>query len=259
MDERVFRDRRDAGRVLAGLLDHYRGQPDVVVLGLPRGGVPVGYEVARALGAPLDIFLVRKLGVPGQAELAVGAIASGGVVVLNDDVVRGLGISPEVVRQVAEQEGRELLRRERAYRDGRPMPELTGKTVIAVDDGLAIGARARPSRRAPAATGPHRGRGAGRSGVHLPRAGPARRRGGLRPPAADDLGGPAQRKWVRPALADSVEELLHEVGEKGFLLSFAHAPRAADTLRSARLERAIGVIYRPQTERQSHYFRAPGR
>src|SRR6195256_7003789 len=116
----LFRDRRDAGRVLAGLLDHYRGQPDVVVLGLPRGGVPVAYEVAMALGAPLDVFLVRKLGVPGREELAMGAIASGGVVVVNDDVVRGLSIRPEVVQQVVEQEGRELARRERVYRDGRP-------------------------------------------------------------------------------------------------------------------------------------------
>jgi erythromycin esterase-like protein/predicted phosphoribosyltransferase len=139
MPDRVFRDRRDAGRVLAGLLDHYRDQPNVVVLGLPRGGVPVAFEVARALDAPLDVFVVRKLGAPGHEELAMGAIASGGVAVLNDDVVRGLGITPEVIQRVAEQEGRELLRREQAYRDGRPMPELADKTVILVDDGLATG------------------------------------------------------------------------------------------------------------------------
>ncbi|MHA6797594.1 erythromycin esterase family protein (plasmid) [Pseudonocardia bannensis] len=139
MSDRLFQDRRDAGRTLAGLLDHYRGREDVVVLGLPRGGVPVAYEVARALGAPLDVFVVRKLGVPGHEEVAMGAIASGGVVVINDDVVRGLGITPEVIQRVAEQEGRELLRREQAYRDGRPMPELTDKTVILVDDGLATG------------------------------------------------------------------------------------------------------------------------
>jgi predicted phosphoribosyltransferase len=114
MSDRLFHDRRDAGRVLAGLLDHYRGRPDVVVLALPRGGVPVGYEVARALGAPLDVFVVRKLGVPEREELAMGAIATGGVVVLNDDVIRGLNISPEVIRRVAEREGQELLRRERA-------------------------------------------------------------------------------------------------------------------------------------------------
>jgi erythromycin esterase-like protein/predicted phosphoribosyltransferase len=148
MSDRVFRDRRDAGQVLAGLLDHYRGQPGVLVLGLPRGGVPVAYEVAMALGAPLDVFLVRKLGVPGREELAMGAIASGGVIVLNDDVVRGLGITPDVIRRVAEQEGRELLRREQAYREGRPPPEVAGKTVILVDDGLATGASMRAAIQA---------------------------------------------------------------------------------------------------------------
>jgi erythromycin esterase-like protein/predicted phosphoribosyltransferase len=139
MSERVFRDRRDAGRVLAGLLQHYRGRDDVVVLGLPRGGVPVAYEVATALDAPLDVFVVRKLGVPGHEELAMGAIASGGVTVLNEDLVIGLGITSDVIREAAEREGRELARREQAYREGRPMPELSGKTVILVDDGLATG------------------------------------------------------------------------------------------------------------------------
>src|SRR2546422_5796274 len=136
---RLFSDRREAGRVLAELLGHYRGRKDVVVLALPRGGVPVAYEVAAPLGAPLDVFLVRKLGFPGHEELAMGAIASGGVVVLNDDVVRGLGIPAEVVQRVAESEGRELERRERAYREGRPSPDLTGRVVILVDDGLATG------------------------------------------------------------------------------------------------------------------------
>jgi erythromycin esterase-like protein/predicted phosphoribosyltransferase len=145
---RVFRDRRDAGRVLAGLLDRYRGNPDVVVLGLPRGGVPVAYEVATELGAPLDVFVVRKLGVPGREEVAMGAIASGGVLVMNDDVVRGLGIEPEVVQRVAEQEGRELIRREQAYRDGRPGPDLAGRIVIVVDDGLATGASMRAAVQA---------------------------------------------------------------------------------------------------------------
>jgi erythromycin esterase-like protein/predicted phosphoribosyltransferase len=148
MPDRLFADRRDAGRVLAGLLVHYAGRPDVIVLGLPRGGVPVAYEVANALGAPLDVFLVRKLGVPGQEEVAMGAIASGGVVVLNDDVVRGLRIGPEVIGQAAEREGRELLRREQAYRQGRPEPQLTGKTVIVVDDGLATGASMRAAIQA---------------------------------------------------------------------------------------------------------------
>jgi predicted phosphoribosyltransferase len=143
MADRVFRDRRDAGRVLASLLDRYRSNPDVVVLGLPRGGVPVAYEVAKAMDAALDVFGVRKLGVPGREELAMGAIASGGVLVLNDDVIRALGIPADIVRRVAEQEGRELLRRERAYRAGRPPPEVAGKVVIVVDDGLATGASMR--------------------------------------------------------------------------------------------------------------------
>jgi len=139
MPDRLFRDRRDAGRVLARLLEPYRDRDDVVVLALPRGGVPVAYEVATALGAPLDVLLVRKLGVPGQEELAMGAIASGGIVVVNDDVVRDLGIRPEVVQSVAEQEGQELLRREHAYREGRPPTDVAGKVVILVDDGLATG------------------------------------------------------------------------------------------------------------------------
>jgi predicted phosphoribosyltransferase len=143
MADRVFRDRRDAGRMVAGLLHEYRNRPDVVVLGVPRGGVPVAYEVARALEAPLDVFVVRKLGVPWRPELAMGAIASGGVVVINDDVVRGLHIEPAVVQRAAEREGRELLRREQAYRDGRQMPELAGKTAILVDDGLATGSSMR--------------------------------------------------------------------------------------------------------------------
>jgi erythromycin esterase-like protein/predicted phosphoribosyltransferase len=148
VSDRLFRDRRDAGRVLAGLLEHYRRRSDVVVLGLARGGVPVAYEIARALGAPLDVFVVRKLGAPGREELAMGAIASGGVVVINDDLVRGLRISPEVIQRVAEQEGRELLRREQAYRGGRPMPDLAGKTVIVVDDGLATGSSMRAAIQA---------------------------------------------------------------------------------------------------------------
>ena len=109
------------------------------MLALPRGGVPVGYEVARALGAPLDVFLVRKLGAPGHEELAMGAIASGGVVVLNDDVIRGLGVRPEDIQRVAEKEYRELLRREQLYREGRPPPDIAGKVVVVVDDGLATG------------------------------------------------------------------------------------------------------------------------
>jgi erythromycin esterase-like protein/predicted phosphoribosyltransferase len=139
MSERVFRDRRDAGRVLAGFLEHYRGRDDVIVLGLPRGGVPVAYEVATALDAPLDVFVVRKLGTPEHEELAMGAIASGGVTALNEDIVSGLEITSDVIREAAEREGRELARREQAYRAGRPMPELSGKTIVLVDDGLATG------------------------------------------------------------------------------------------------------------------------
>ncbi len=137
---RVFRDRSEAGLVLADLLGAYRDRPDVIVLGLARGGVPVAWEVAAALHAPLDAFIVRKLGVPGHEEFAFGALASGGRVVVNDDVVRGLRINPQDLRAVAEREGRELIRREAAYRDGRPPVEVTGRTVILVDDGLATGA-----------------------------------------------------------------------------------------------------------------------
>src|SRR3954451_570216 len=143
MTEMRFRDRREAGRVIAGLLERYRGRDDVVVLALPRGGVPVAYEVATAMGAPLDVYLVRKLGVPGHEELAMGAIASGGTVVLNDDVVRGLGITPEVIQRVADTEERELHRRERAYRGDRPPVDVAGKTVIVIDDGLATGSSMR--------------------------------------------------------------------------------------------------------------------
>jgi len=139
----LFQDRIDAGQHLAGKLKRYAGRDDVLVLALPRGGVPVAYEVARELGVPLDVFLVRKLGVPGQEELAMGAIASGGVRVLNEEVVRGLGISHEVIDAVTEKEKRELQRRERAYRADRPMPDVTDRIVILIDDGLATGSTMR--------------------------------------------------------------------------------------------------------------------
>jgi len=129
----LFRDRADAGRYLAEALGAYAGRPDVQVLALPRGGVPVAFEVARALGASLDVFLVRKLGVPGHRELAMGAVASGGVRVLNDDVVRGLQIPARVVDAVAERELEELARRQRAYRDDRPPPMVRGRAAILVD------------------------------------------------------------------------------------------------------------------------------
>src|SRR5262245_61859923 len=116
----LYLDRFDAGRQLAAKLQRYAGRDDVVVLALPRGGVPVGYEVATALGAPLDVFLVRKLGAPGHEEFAMGAIATGGVRVLNEEAIQGLGITPEAIEEAAQREGRELERREREYRGGRP-------------------------------------------------------------------------------------------------------------------------------------------
>src|SRR5690242_7140667 len=139
----LFHARADAGRELAAKLRRYAGRDDVVVLGLPRGGVPVAYEVARALGAPLDVFLVRKLGVPGYEELAMGAVATGGVRVLNDQIVQRLGIPQYIIDAVPAREQQELARRERLYRGGRPPPDVRGKTVILVDDGLATGATMR--------------------------------------------------------------------------------------------------------------------
>jgi putative phosphoribosyl transferase len=142
-DRRPFADRRDAGRALAGELRAYAGRPDVLVLALPRGGVPVGFEIAEALGVPLDLFLVRKLGTPGHEELAMGAIASGGVRVLNDDVVQWYGIPEPVIDAVAAREQRELERREVAYREGRVPAPITGRVVALVDDGLATGSTMR--------------------------------------------------------------------------------------------------------------------
>jgi len=135
-----FRDRHDAGRHLAAKLKRYAARDDVIVLALPRGGVPVGYEVARALDAPLDVFLVRKLGLPGHEELAIGAIASGGVRVHNEDAIRAFGVSQEEIDQVVARERQEMSRRERAYRGDRPPPDLRDRIVILVDDGLATGA-----------------------------------------------------------------------------------------------------------------------
>lgn len=137
---RPFRNRREAGRLLAARLSAFARRRDVIVLALPRGGVPVAYEVAIALAVPLDVFTVRKLGVPGHEELAMGAIASGGTYLLNSDVIEALGISRAEVLAVAERERRELERREHLYRDGHPAPNLEGKTVILIDDGLATGA-----------------------------------------------------------------------------------------------------------------------
>lgn len=133
-----YEDRREAGRVLADALAHYRGRPDLLVLALPRGGVPVAYEVARALKAPLDVFVVRKLGFPGHEEYAMGAIASGGVRVMNP--MPGMSVTPEEVAAAVAREQPELQRRERLYRGQAPAPELRGRSVIVVDDGLATGA-----------------------------------------------------------------------------------------------------------------------
>jgi predicted phosphoribosyltransferase len=151
-----FRDRREAGGRLAAHLAAYAGRPDVVVLALPRGGVPVASEVARALGAPLDVFLVRKLGVPFHRELAMGAIASGGVRVLNTAILEALGIPVEAVDAVAREEEAELARREREYRGDRAAPDVRGKVVILVDDGLATGATMRAAATALRRLGPAR-------------------------------------------------------------------------------------------------------
>jgi predicted phosphoribosyltransferase len=150
-----FRGREEAGRRLGEALSEFAGR-NTLVLALPRGGVPVGYEVARALGAPLDIFLVRKLGVPGHEELAMGAIATGGVRVLNDEVVHALRVPGAVIDRVALVEQRELERREREYRGDRPEPDVRGRTVILVDDGLATGSTMRAAARALRAQHPMR-------------------------------------------------------------------------------------------------------
>ena len=138
-----FRDRVDAGRVLARGLEEFRDKPDVLVLALPRGGVPVGFEVARELGAPLDVFVVRKLGMPGHEEYAIGAIATGGVRIINEEAIRAFGVTNAEIEAVTAEERVELERRERRYRDGRPFPDIAGKTVILVDDGLATGSTMR--------------------------------------------------------------------------------------------------------------------
>jgi putative phosphoribosyl transferase len=155
-ERRAYRNRRDAGVELATHLNQLRNCSDVVVLALPRGGVPVAYEVARALGAPLDVFLVRKLGLPGHPELAMGAIASGGVRVLNDDVVSWYRVSEASIEHVARIEQAELQRREHAYRNGREPIELEGRVVLLVDDGLATGSTMKAAVAAVRAHAPSR-------------------------------------------------------------------------------------------------------
>ena len=144
----AFHDRIEAGKQLSAMLGAYAHRPGILVLGLPRGGVPVAFEVASALSAPLDIIVVRKLGVPYEKELAMGAIALGGVRVLNEDVVSGMRIPPDVVDAVTAEEQRELNRRERLYRGDRPQPGIRGRTVILVDDGIATGATIRAAIKA---------------------------------------------------------------------------------------------------------------
>ena len=152
----AFRDRADAGLALAAGLTHLAGEDGLLVLALPRGGVPVAAEVARALGAPLDVFLARKLGVPSRPELAMGAVAAGGVRVLHQSVIDALAIPPDVIDAVATREGGELSRREQAYRAGRPPPDIAGRTVVVVDDGLATGATMRAAVAALRAMRPRR-------------------------------------------------------------------------------------------------------
>jgi predicted phosphoribosyltransferase len=153
-----FRNRAEAGRQLAEHLSEYRGRDDVVVLGLPRGGVPVAFEIARELDVPLDVFLVRKLGVPGHEEVALGAIATGGTRVLNKQLIESLDIPPEWIEGIDAKERRELERRERVYRGDRPPPDLAGTTVILVDDGLATGSTMLAAVQAIRQDDPARGR-----------------------------------------------------------------------------------------------------
>src|SRR5256885_5588172 len=153
---RRFRDRAEAGRVLSQKLNHYHGDPNAIVLALPRGGVPVGFELARALAVPLDVFVVRKLGAPGQEELAIGAIAGDGTRVLNERVVREFALDEGMIARAAAAEQTELVRRERAYRGDRGPIEVEGRTVIIVDDGLATGATMRVAALALSAHDPER-------------------------------------------------------------------------------------------------------
>jgi len=336
-----FRDRRDVGRALAALLDEYRGRSDVIVLGLPRGGVPVAYEVATTLGVPLDVFLVRKLGVPGwegfygldlysvyrSIHEAISYLDGDDPAAavrarqrytcfdhFSDDDAQVYGFAAafgagescehEAVEQLVDLQRHAV---EYARRDG----------LLAADEAFyaeqnALGVRAaeeycramfsgrvsswNPRDRHMAesldALASHLGRQQGKGTpakivvwahnsqlgddratetsapgeLNLGQLVRERHARDCRPvgfstytgtvTAASDWERPAERKWVRPALADSVEELFHEVGEKEFLLRFGTAPRSADSLRSGRLQRAIGMIYRPETERRSHYFRA---
>jgi predicted phosphoribosyltransferase len=151
-----FRDREDAGARLATMLRTYGDQPDTVVLALPRGGVPVAAVIARELHAPLDVFLVRKIGVPGYEELAAGAIADGGVRVLNEDVIQAYGIPQHIIDEIVRREEREIVRQHNLYRANRPIPDIAGKTIILVDDGVATGSTVIAAARALRLAGPAR-------------------------------------------------------------------------------------------------------
>lgn len=210
---RRFADRYDAGRHLAAALDAYAGRDDVLVVALPRGGVPVGYEVARALGVPLDLMQVRKLGVPGHEELAMGAIASGGVRIVSESVVDALQIPERVIATVAAAEAQELERRERIYREGRHFPDVRGRTVILVDDGLATGSTMR------AAAAALRSLGAGRLVAAVP----------VAPPETCD----ALREFVDEVVCARTPEHFLAVGE--WYVDFAQTSDAevSDLLRRA--------------------------
>jgi predicted phosphoribosyltransferase len=152
----IYADRAEAGRILARLLSNFRATPGALVLALPRGGVPVGFEISQQLNLPLDVLIVRKLGVPGREELAMGAIASGDLVVLNQPVIRALHVLPEDIQRVIERERNEITRREKQYRGDRPAPDVHDRLVILVDDGLATGATMRAAARTVRSRSPQR-------------------------------------------------------------------------------------------------------
>lgn len=224
--ESLFRDRAEAGRRVAGRLGRYARCEDAVVLGLPRGGVPVAFEVAQALELPLDVFTVRKLGAPGHEELAMGAIASGGVRVLNEDVITLLGVSPETIERAAERERQELRRRELEYRGTEEPIDVKGLTAIVVDDGLATGSTMR------AAVSALRRRGAARVVVAVPTASPD---------VCEDLG-----REVDEVVCATTPEPFHSVGAWYEDFSQTTDEEVKDLLRRAAEERCLSTT-RPRS------------